>query len=202
MDRTGKIAIALAVVTLFAWTYFNQREVDKAAAARRAAAAAQEQQKAAAEPAKPETPAPTTAEPAKPAVEEKSETLAGPSVEATFTNLGGGIAREVLLKHNAEGGRNVVINEFGAIPIGAISELAGAATSEPFTATTDEANGTITFERTDSRQLQTTKKFSIPKSTELAKDYAVWLDVTFTNRGAQPITVPGWFIHTGAAAPV
>src|SRR5260221_8227510 len=204
MDRTGKIAVAVAVITLFVWTFFNQRQMEKVAATRRAAAAAEEQQKAAEQPPKVETPAapPGRAEPAKPAAAEKRETLSGPSVEATFTNLGGGIAREVLLKHNADLGRNVVLNEFGTIPIGAISELAGEAAHEPFTASVDEPNGAITFERTDARQLQTTKRFAIPKSTDPAEDYVIPLDVTFTNRGAQTITIPSWFVHTGPAAPV
>ena len=39
MDRKGIIAVALAVVTLFAWTFYNQREMEKVAAFKRAAAA-------------------------------------------------------------------------------------------------------------------------------------------------------------------
>jgi hypothetical protein len=45
MDRKGIIAVALAVITLFAWTFYNQREAEKVAVLRRAAAAEEEQMK-------------------------------------------------------------------------------------------------------------------------------------------------------------
>jgi YidC/Oxa1 family membrane protein insertase len=205
MDRIGKFAVALAIVTLFAWTYFNQKDMEKAAAARKAAAVAEEQKKAAEAPA---VPAATTAtavpdapaQSAPPAVEEKQETLANPAMELTFSNLGGGIARAVLLKHTAEQGKNVIINEFGTIPIGAVSELPGDTAVAPFSITRDALAGAITFQRTDARQVELTKRFATAQAGE--DEFSLHLDVTFTNKGTQPITLPGYFVYTGAAAPV
>jgi YidC/Oxa1 family membrane protein insertase len=96
----------------------------------------------------------------------------------------------------------MVLNEFGEIPIASISEAAGEGTKAPFTSTLDTANGTVTFDRTDARKLQLTKRFTVPKSTDLKSDYIVDLDVTFTNRGEQPLTIPAYFVHTGSTAPV
>ena len=60
----------------------------------------------------------------------------------------------------------------------------------------------ITFEGGDARQLHLTKKFVVPKSTNLDKDYIVWMRLTYENRSKVPITVPGYYVHTGSAAPV
>src|SRR5690349_11839071 len=130
MDRKGIIAVSLAVITLFAWTFFNQREMDRLAAIKRAAAAEEQLKKAAEQPPAIEAPAPaaTAPAPATPAVPEKLETLTGPAVKFTFSNLGGGLARALLLHHEAERGQRMVINEFGPAPIGAITEVAGEAT--------------------------------------------------------------------------
>ena len=110
MDRKGIIAVTLAIITLFAWTIYSQREAEKIAVLRRAAAAEEEQKKAAEQPPAIETPAqaatnvppPATTEPVVP---EKLETLAGTAVEFTFSNLGGGVARALLVNHEAERGK-------------------------------------------------------------------------------------------------
>ncbi|MEA3212489.1 MAG: YidC/Oxa1 family rane protein insertase [Chthoniobacter sp.] len=206
MDRKGIIAVALAVITLFAWTIYNQREIEKATALRRAAAAEQQRKKAAEEPVPPapavSAPAPEALPPGEAPVEEKSEKLASPAVEFTFSNLGGGIASALLLTHEAERGKRMVINEFGSVPIGAISEVAGEGTRLPFTASRDERAGAVIYERTDARQLQITKRFTLGPAAGFNEDYALKLDVSFTNRGAQPLVLPGYFVHTGVAAPV
>jgi YidC/Oxa1 family membrane protein insertase len=202
MDRKGIIAVALAVITLFAWTFFNQREVEKAAALRRAAAAEEALKKAAEQPATPEAsaavPAPAASAPVGPAVEEKIEVLSGPKVEFTFTNLGGGIAKALLLDHEAERGQRVAINEFGPTPIGAVNEIAGDPARLPFAISRDASGHAITFQRADEQQVEITKKFVIAD----AEDYAVRLELTFANRSGQPVVRPGYFVHAGAAAPV
>ncbi len=134
--------------------------------------------------------------------------LSTPAVEYTFTNIGAGIARAKLLNHVAELGKvegdetKVTLNQFGEIPIGTVAETAGQPVKEPFTATVNEQAGQITFERTDARQLQTVKRFTVPQGAGLAEEYTVQLEVTFTNRGTQPIQLPGYFVHTGSAAPI
>jgi YidC/Oxa1 family membrane protein insertase len=213
MDRKGIIAIALSIATLVAWMFYNNHEMQKVTAARlRAQAEAAELQAvtAAQEPAAvaPSTVAATTptvgpeSVPSASTVPEKLEELSTTSVDYTFTNLGGGISRALLKKHEAERGQRMVLNEFGGIPIGAISEAAGEGVNAPFTVQLDAASGEVVFERTDGRQLQLTKRFSGPKSTDLDKDYIVQMEATFTNRGAEPLTLPGYFVHTGGATQV
>ena len=208
MDRKGIIAIALAIVTLVGWTIYNQRQIEKARAAHRVAVAEAEKAKPAAPTATP-APAAMPAAPAipavveaAPAVEEKTETLSNGKVDYTFSNLGGGIARALLRTHEAERGQKMVINEFGATPIGAVTEVPGEGAKAAFTVQRDEA-GAVTFERSDARGLQLVKKFTIGKGGKDGDDeYTTRLEVTFTNRGTQPIAIPAYFVHTGAAAPV
>lgn len=207
MDRTGKIVIALAIVGLFAWTVVNQRHMEQIKVARQAAAAAEQLRKAAEEP-KPETPAieaatSTPASPvAAPAPTEQTETLANSLVEFTFTNLGGGIARAALLKHEAESGKRMVINEFGSTPIGALTDNPGSANVVPFAATRDADGKSITFQHTDEKQIELAKKFSISPGGDGRDEYTTRLEVTFTNRGTQPVELKDYYVSAGSAAPV
>ncbi len=205
MDRKGIIAVSLAIAVLIGWVIFNNKEMARVATEQakvKAAAAEMAAQAKAAEPAAPATEGPVVAPvaPVDPAAEDQRETLSGPSVDYVFSNLGGGIATARLKTHEAERGKKMVLNEFGSIPIGAVTDTAGEGTRVPFSTKAD--GGSVTYERTDARQLQLTKKFTVPTSADLGADYIVTLDVTFTNRGAQPLTLPGYFVHTGSAAPV
>ncbi|MCE9611865.1 MAG: membrane protein insertase YidC [Chthoniobacter sp.] len=205
MDRKGIIAVSLAIAVLIGWTIWNSKEMAKVAAAQAKVKAPAAQGAGEPKPADPATPAPVPVEttPVAPAVAaeaEKREEIASPSVKYTFTNLGGGIASAQLQKHEAERGQRMTLNEFGSIPIGAVTDVAGEGAAAPFAMTVE--SGSVTFERTDSRQLQLTKKFTPPTSTDLAHDYVVTLDVTFTNRSPQPLALPGYFVHTGSTAPV
>jgi YidC/Oxa1 family membrane protein insertase len=204
MDRKGITVVVLSLVTLVAWMYFNNQEMRRVAAAQAQAKAAAEVQAATAPETAPATAQETapTAKSAEPAVPEQVKSLATESVDYTFTSLGGGIARALLKKHEAEHGTKMVLNEFGSIPIGALSEVAGEGTNVPFTAQMDAASGTITFDRTDARQLQLTKRFTVPQVADLKSDYVIQLEVTFTNRGAESLTVPAYFVHNGSAAQV
>ncbi len=228
MDRKGIIAVTLSLIGLFAWQAYYSRQMDaynKAKQAEQAAAEA-EAKKASEEAAKNAPPAPasatapaaaadgaaapaSTTAPATPPVEEKLETLSSPSVQYSFTNLGGGISRATLLKHIADQGglrtgdheTKIVLNQFGAIPIGAITERPGEDTRAAFTQTVDPS-GTVTFERTDERHLRTTKRFAITKETTFRDEYLVALDVTFTNTGDKPIQLAGYYVYTGSTGPI
>ena len=205
MDRKGIIAVSLAIAVLIGWAVFNHQEMGKVAAAQEKVRAAAAETAAQAQAAEPATPLPDTSAvapvaPAEPAPDEQRETLSGPSVDYVFSNLGGGIATARLKTHEAERGTKMVLNEFGSIPIGAITDVVGEGARVPFSTTVGSSS--VTYERTDARQLELTKKFTVPTSAGLDADYIVALDVTFTNRGAQPLTLPGYFIHTGSAAPV
>ncbi len=205
MDRTGKIAVGIAIAVLLGWMYWNNQEITKTAARQaevKAAVAEAAAQEKAAEPvstiAAAEAPAPRV--PTEPAAVEKRESISSPLAEYTFSNLGGGIATAMLRNFTSEGDHPMVLNEFGSIPIGAVTEAAGEGMRAPFEMKVE--GDSVTFERTDARQVQMSKKFTVTKSTEPKEKYLVTLDVTFTNRGAEPVTLPGYFVYTGAAAPV
>jgi len=212
MDRKGIIAVALSIITLVVWMHFNNVEMKKLAAARAEAEAIAAEQAAKDAPVAVPAPAGTTAPTAAatvtpgpvtdPAIPEQVEVLPSASVDYSFTSLGGGIARVLLKNHEAERGTRMWLNEFGSIPIGAISEAAGEGIKVPFTAKVETASGAIVFDRTDAKQLQLTKRFTVPQAADLKTDYIVELEVTFANRGAQPLTVPAYFVHTGSAAAV
>ena len=214
MDRKGIIGIIIPSIILAVWWYFNTQEMNKLAATRAAQQAAQaEQAKAAEAEAKkttaaaapagttPSTPA-ASAAPAAPSTPEQVDTLTTESVDYTFTTHGAGISRALLKRHEAERGNRMIINEFGDVPIGSVSELPGELSSVDFHNAIDREAGVITFEGSDARGLHLTKKFNVPKSTAFHKDYIVTMRLVFDNRSNQPITVPGYYVYTGAAAPV
>ncbi len=224
MDKKGIIAIALAIVGLVAYQIHQSKVMmeyrvklkawEDAEAARLAAQPPPSPEAVAATPGAPGTPATpgTTAQPAPaaPPVEAKTEVFNTGSVEYTFTNIGGGIARAKLRNHviDKKTANPVILNEFGHIPIGAVSATPGEKTSEAYSITRDDTARTITFERTDEKQIVTAKRFTIPTISALKGDdllreeYLLRLDVTYTNRGTQPAAVPTYWVHTGSAAPL
>src|SRR5256885_11559222 len=111
MDRTSIIAVGLAIVVLVVWEiYFAPKMYRNPAAAQQATPGASPVPGAQPTPsvsvaeATKAAPGPEAAPAEKPAEETITKTTS-PSAEYHFTNLGGGIARAVLLKHEAEGGR-------------------------------------------------------------------------------------------------
>ncbi|MEQ1860888.1 MAG: YidC/Oxa1 family insertase periplasmic-domain containing protein [Chthoniobacteraceae bacterium] len=212
MDKKGIFGIVLCVIGLVGWQVYQGKQL----AAYQVAKAAYDAEMAKLEPAtKPATApgspqAPAVVAPAAPVVEEKPEKLRTSSAEYVFTNLGGGISRVTLDDHVIETARKtkVVINEFGTTPIGAVSEAAGDRTNIPFTTQADAAAGTVTFERVDEKQLALSKRFTLPKfdrltgNERLREEFLITLDLTFTNRGAQPLAVPAYWVHLGSAGPL
>lgn len=226
MDRTAIIAIALAVGCLFWWESHSAKQQKLWLAAQKEAQIA-----AAAAAAKLGTPAPNAgvapgtaaphvaapattsaplvpAAPSAPLVAEKLETLATVSGDYVFTNLGGGLKRVVLQHHKAEEGHQVTLNEFGTIPIGAVSEIAGEGTLVPYVSKMNAQEGVAFFEMTDARQLRSRKKFTLPRfdglkyKDKLREEYLMWMDLEFTNMGTQPIQIPAYFVHTGSTSPL
>jgi len=221
MDKKSIFGIAIAVIALVAFQLHQAKQmqayrIEKAAYDAQVAAAAEQEAKktAAGQPAAATPGAPSLGQPvntpATPAVPEKIEKLQTPAADYAFTNLGGGISRTTLHHHilNKETKAPIVLNEFGTIPIGAVSTAAGEHTNLPFTSTVDAAAGAITFERVDEQQLALTKRFTLPKvdglkeNEKLRDEYLVQLDLTFTNRSAQALNVPPYWVHTGEAAPI
>ena len=152
---------------------------------------------------------PTFAPAPKPAEPAKNETIASipGTVEYVFTSAGGGIAKATLNQHfeNKETRTLVKLNEFGTVPIGALSEIAEneALAQLPWTMQVDQTSRTVTFERTDeAKKIKTTKKFTLPRENTLKDEYVVGLDLTFTNVGESPMMVPTNYLHLGSTSPL
>ena len=233
MDRKGFLTILVTLGLAFGYHFFYAKpQAEKRAAeykiakakydAEHPAAETPETKPDAAKPADPAAPAPSavaTATPVAPAANEEKKTLTSQpgTVDYVFTNIGGGIARVILKDHFEDKIKQpptlIVLNEFGSIPIGALAEQPGedALINLPWTMTTDEAQGTVTFERTDAtRQVQVTKTFTLPRKFDpndsrrdkLREEFLINLDVTYKNVGTTPMMVPKYFLHTGSAAPI
>lgn len=224
MDKKSILGILVAVAGLICWNIYYTRQLQDYRAAEQAARDAAAAK--AAEEAKNQPPAPTVSAPAtviappvaappappvavEPVVSEQIEKLSTKSVEYAFTNLGGGLQRAKLFEHlmDKSSRQNVVLNEFGSIPIGAVSEVAGEKTREPFKVTRD-LSGAVVFESLEARPVLLTKKFTLPQfealqgDDRLREEYRLRLDLTFANSGPQPVPVPAYFVHTGSAGPI
>ena len=220
MDRKGVTGLILVVALFGAWNFFYIRKSQEAAVAKRQyeeTVAAEEAAKpkpavvpadAASAPAVAGAPSVTPPPALETAIAEKLETVSSGSVDYAFTSLGGGIKRATLLEHFAVNEKKVVLNQYGTIAIGDVSEIAGEGLGKPFVSKVDAAAGTVQFDRTDERQIQLTKKFTLPKfeglkgKDRLREEYWLTLDVSFTNRATQPVEIPRYFVHTGSSAPI
>ncbi|MEO6741601.1 MAG: YidC/Oxa1 family insertase periplasmic-domain containing protein [Chthoniobacteraceae bacterium] len=159
------------------------------------------------------TPAGATTPPAAPAatpsVPEERKTLASVpgTVDYEFTSQGGGIIRGTLREHfkDKTNGTQVIINEFGTIPIGAMTEDPDndALLKLPWKMSVNDTDHTVSFERLDdARHIKITKTFFLPREKTLSAEYSIGLDVTFENVGEQAMMAPTLFVHAGSAAPV
>jgi len=204
MDRQGKIAVVIAVIVLIGWQYYyakNYKPPVKPDATQVQTADSSGTSSVAVstpEVTGPETKSPdATLEPTGPA---KTEKVSTPSVDYLFTNHGGGILQAELLQHQAENGKYVTLNEFGDAPIGAISEEPGVGANAAYDVT--GGPGSVVCERTTSQQIQITKKFTLPQTAVGKDQYVVTLDVSFKNVGDQPYRSGGYYVYTGACAPI
>jgi len=154
------------------------------------------------------TPAVTTSAPAVSEPEQRKTLASVPgTVEYEFTSQGGGIIRGTLKEHfkDKTKGTQIIINEFGSIPIGAMTEEPGddALLKLPWEMSVNETEHIVSFDRTDAaRHIKIIKTFVLPRDKSLSAEYSIGLDVTFTNVGEQAMMVPTLFVHTGSAAPV
>ncbi len=197
MDKKGAIAVAIAMAVMIIWQLkFAPKPTPPLPQPAQASASASPAASAA--PAMPATET-KPVQPTEQAIAESVQKVTTPSAEYAFTNLGGGISRAVLSKYPAENG-NVTMNEFGSLPIGAISERAGEAATQAYTVSAK--NSEVICERTEPNGLQIVKRFSLPESTKNTEEYSVKLNVDFMNRGAQTYQSSGWFIYVGSAAPI
>lgn len=214
MDKKGIIVIALAFTVMITWPFVDAKFFPPKPLPPGAAQNAASPTPAVTGTATPgngnaatTTPAANNPPPA-PAVQEteapvQTQKITAASTEFTFTNHGGGIATAQLLNHAADrGGKiGVILNDFGTIPVGAISDLAGENADNAYNAG-PAAPGVVTYERTTARQIDISKKFTLPAATGSKDEYVTTLEVTFTNKGDKPYRSQGWYVYLGSAAPV
>jgi YidC/Oxa1 family membrane protein insertase len=210
MDRKGIIAVSLAVLVLLIWQIeFAPKFMPPPAPAASLASGspASGAPSAATSASAPAVAAPiataapvASPTPAAPQVPEQLVDAAGPAAQYHFTNLGGGIARADLSGYPAESGSNVQLNEFGALPIGALSEKAMEGADLPYTVT--RQGNTVLCVRDQPGGLSISKKFTLPTDTKDARGYRLTLDVTFANHGTAPLKSGGYYLYVGSATPI
>ncbi|MEO8353804.1 MAG: hypothetical protein ABI680_18915, partial [Chthoniobacteraceae bacterium] len=226
MDKKSIFILLAAVAGLVAWQVHQGKRLAEYRVAKEAydKAVAETAAKNPAPPIAPATPgpdatanaaAPTPVAPpavVEPAPEKKMVEVSTSLVDYSFTNLGGGIETAKLLHHiiSKKDGRDVVMNEFGEIPIGAVSETPGEGTGKEFSVSRDATKRTVTFERTEPSQILLRKTFTLPEfaslkansAERLREEYLLHLDLTFTNGAATPAAVPAYYVYTGSASPL
>lgn len=204
MDRQGKIAVAIAIAVLLGWMIYEQKHPPQPAQDQATPAPAAQASASGTQPgASPVSATEAAATPA-PAVEEnvpeQTQDFKTPAVDYTFTNLGGGIARATLLKHAAEGDKQVVLNDFDNVAVGALSEQPEEGTRAAFTITS--GSNAVVCERTTPQQIQIIKKYTLPAGGTSADQYIALLDVTFVNKSGKPYRSPGYYVSLGSSAPI
>ncbi len=220
MDKKGKLGVALSLIALIAWQIYYSNELNRTKlaqeqlAAAAAAAAAAETKPAAAPPAAttPATPpADSTTTPAaagNASANESKQTLKLESAGAEwiFTNRGGGIEQVTLKGHTTESDRAVSLNEFGNIPIGALTEAYESPILENFTMEAGTDSKSVVFRRTDPRQITIIKSFNLQAPQEGAKQkadpYIANLEIKIINQSSSPVTVPAYSVRAGSGAPL
>ena len=223
MDRKGKLGVALSLIALIAWQIYYSNELNRAKlaqeqlAAAAAAAAPPETKSTAAQPtATPpaSAPADSTAAPAaagnaaSASTSEPKQTvkLDSAGAEWIFTNRGGGIERVTLKGHTTESDRAVSLNEFGNIPIGALTEAYESPILENFLMEAGADSKSVVFRRTDPRQITIIKSFTLQALQEGAKQkadpYIANLEIKIINQSGSPVTVPAYSVRAGSGAPL
>lgn len=220
MDKKSILILIAAVAGLVSWQLYQGKRMAEYRVAKEAydQAIAEEAAKNPPPAAAPETTAPAAAAPpaaaahapVQPAAEPALEKAGTSLVDYTFTNLGGGIRTAKLLEHiiDKKSGADVVMNEFGGIPIGAVSEKPGEGIAQAFEMKSDALKRAVVFERVDERQIALTKTFTLPEFDSLDKntgerlreEYLLRLDLTFQNRAAAPVALPAYYVYTGSTA--
>ena len=202
IDRKGIVGIVLAVLGFGGWQVYYTRQVQRAADAQKQAAQTAQAAKAAepavvtgsagsqSAPGAASQPAPETAAAggtAAVSVKEEKTPLKIGSTEYVFSNLGGGVVAARLLGHKSEQGAVLVLNEFGEVPIGAVTEVAGDGVRKPHSFEVEPGGRAIRFERTDARQVRWVKRFVLPPEESVSKggagEYGLRLELTVTNQG-------------------
>ncbi|MEY5024772.1 MAG: Membrane protein insertase YidC, partial [Verrucomicrobiota bacterium] len=149
--------------------------------------------------------APAPAAPAAPGEPKRVEKVVVGGVEWHFTNVGGGLERVVLQNHRGEGDGPIVLNEFGGVPVGALTEAFENPVLDSYAMERGAEGKEMTFRRVDARQLEVVKKFRVGGGADAGgkgDSYVLDLEVRFTNRSAGAVTVPNYAVRLGSGVPL
>jgi YidC/Oxa1 family membrane protein insertase len=226
MDKKGKIGVVLALIVLIGWQYFTTQQMREARLAQEnsekqgdpqapqapqaptstasAESSAPGQSPAPVPQAKPSETRPSARGPVLPSEPKHNVTLKSAEAEWTVSSHGGGIEKVTLLKHTGESAKPLVINEFGKIPIGALTEAYETPVLDSFTLEAGQDGRSALLKKLDARKLEISKRFALvsPKGSGAEETYQVELELTFTNRSDQPLTVPAFAVRAGSSAPL
>ena len=213
-DRTTWIAIALSVAGLVGWQYYYsktyapylaQQARDKKTAQLKAA---DEKPAPAASPTAPSTASAATPTPkgmavaaSIPEISSRRETLDTSRAEYLFANNTGGIEGVTLFLHLGANEQSLFLNHASGLPIGALCDASGTPLGG-FSIEADKNRGTACFRRAGTDGLSITKTFTLPQTVGSPDEYLIGLSVTFSNTAASPMSLPGYFVAAGGAAPV
>jgi YidC/Oxa1 family membrane protein insertase len=218
-DRTTWIAIALSVAGLVGWQWYysktyapylaqqaqiqaRSKELAKlqtdAAKSRPATTAAVAATPAASSETKSTAPSATRAIPE---LSAKRETLDTSRAEYLFANNTGGIESITLFLHLGANEQSLFLDKDSGLPIGALCDGTGVPL-EGFSMSADKVKGSSSFTRSTTDGLTILKTFTLPQTVGSPEEYLVGLDVTFSNRGTAALSLPGYFVAAGGAAPV
>jgi YidC/Oxa1 family membrane protein insertase len=212
MDRKGIIAVSAAILVMLLWQIeFANKFAPPPARPGAAGSPSPSASAAPGEMAAQAATAPVLAAGAAPAtmadtaapgnVPEKLTMARGFGARYHFTNLGGGIAGAELTGYPAESGSDVYLNQFGSLPIGALSDLPAQGGDAPYTVTLQGSN-TVVCVRNQPDGLTITKRFNLPTSLAEAHGYLIRLNISFANTGTKAIQSPGYYLYVGSAAPI
>jgi YidC/Oxa1 family membrane protein insertase len=231
MDRKGILAIVLSVAVLIAWQWFAPKTPPPPPGASASPSPAASAAAASASPATMASISAATtgtggANAQTPSVPEKVTDVSGPAAIYEFTNHGGGISRAELKSYTTSSGSSVLLDEFGTVPIGGISDQPDSGADLPYTVTTN--GNVVTCERDQPGGLSVIKTYTLPSykpdadanksddhwwsfiqnifegqaSAAEAQKYLLNVDITFTNKGAAAVRSPGYYLHAGSATPL
>ncbi len=213
--------VALAIAVLIVWQLWYPNQMEKARRAQEQLAPSTQTTApgSAEKPERPQAPpvtapnsslgsagsAPTPAVGAEARASEapkQTRVLATEDAEWLFTSAGGGVERVTLKGHQSEGGP-VVLNPFGGIPLGALTESFENPVLEPYVMEASEGSKVVVFRRVDPRQLEIEKRFTLlnkPAGSAVhPAAFEAELELVFRNQSKGPITLPGYVLRLGSS---
>jgi YidC/Oxa1 family membrane protein insertase len=216
-DRTTWIAIAVSVAGLVGWQYYYSKAyapyiAQQATLQREAKLKSEAAKSSSTAPIPASTPLATVsplpaamavagATPVIPEISQKRETLDTSRAEYLFAANTGGIEAVTLFLHLGANEQSLFLNKDSGLPIGALCDTKGAPIGG-FSMVADKKKEFAKFNLNSPGGLSITKSFTLPQTIGSPEEYLVGLDLSFSNTGPAPISLPGYTVSAGGEAPV